>query len=451
MKKTILIALIVFCVAACAACGGVTPSVSNDTSSAASSLQEITLPDYTIASDTVHLLCWNSQTAVTDETGAYYKPNEVMKEHYNCSLKVIRTTYEELPTKAAALVLSNDAPELIFFKDQDFPGFITQNIAAETLQYTDFTTPLFDGMQDTYERYYYKGKQYFMPVDQIFTDSYVFYWTSFFEDAGIETPLEIYQNNPEDWTLSKLKELMKEVTVDSDHDGVVDVYGLAIHPAEMYMSSGGMDFVKIDPQTGKYTNNLRDPIFNTFFNFMFDTNSAGDNTRLMAYNVIADFTAKKAAMMWEQVWPFTSFAEDINSGAMGFVVSPKIDGSDKWYVKGRINGYWMGQGCENPGGAAAFIACNRFLSTDPATKAASDAKNQELYGFSAETQALQKEFNGDNFEKTLFISYGVGQWGNIYQYNLWSDVGLFTGSWAETVEKFYPILQAEIDTMNAQN
>ncbi len=450
MKRSVLVIALILAVAACAACNSGTPSASDGASSGASSEVSVTLPEYTIASDTVHMLCWTGQDAVTSETGSFYKPNELMKQRYNCSMKIVRTTYEELPTKAAALVLSNDAPELIFFKDQDFPVFITQNIAAETLQYTDFSTPLFSDLKSTYERYYYKGKQYFMPINQLYTDSYIFYWSSFFEDAGIETPLEIYRNDPDAWTLSKLQEIMKDVTIDADHDGVVDVYGLAVHPGEMYMCSGA-DFVTINPQTGKYTNNLRDPAFNKFMNFMFDTNSAGDNTRLMAYNVISDFTAKKTAMMWAQVWPFSSFAEDINSGAMGFVVSPRVDGTDKWYVKGRIDGYWMGQGCENPGGAAAFVACCRFLSVDPATKAAADAKNKELYGFSDDVIALRQEFNGDAFEKIVFISYGVGQWGNIYQYNLWSDVGLYTGSWSESIEKYYPILQAEIDTMNASN
>ncbi len=453
MKKTVLFLIMTLLIVASAACGGGKPSDSGASSAPASSDSALAMPDYTITGDTVKLLCWSGQTQVTDPKGEFYKANKLMQEHYGCSIKIVRTTYEELPTKAAALVLSNDAPDLIFFKDQDYPVFIQQNIAAETSEYIDLKEPLYSGLKDTYKIFEYKGKQYFMPYTEIYTDSYIFFWKSFFEDAGIETPLEIYQNDPDDWTLSKLRELMKDVTVDADRDGVPEVYGLTIHPGEMYMCSGA-DFVTVDPQTGKYANNLRNPVFNTFMDFIYDTGSQGDNTRLMVYNHISDFAAKKAAMTWAQVWPFDleeTYYTGIASGEMGFVVTPRVDGTDKWYVKGRIDGFWMGAGCPNPGGAAAFIASNCFLNSDPATVAAAREEDKAEYGFTDAIFALRDEFNrNDLFAKTTFQAYGVGQWGNIYQYNLWSDVGLFTGSWAATVEKFYPILQAEIDTVNAQ-
>jgi len=445
--KTAGIILLLLAFVFCAGCGDETGGSSESTPKA-----EVKLPEYEITGDTVTLLCWNSQSEVTSETGAYYEANKLLEENYNCSLKIIRTTYPELPTKAAALVLSNSSPDLIFYKAQDFPSFIKNNIAAETTQYVDFNDPLWSGLKDTYDIFKYQGKQYFMPYNKIYTDSLIFYWTSFFEDAGLDTPLEIYKKNPDDWTLSKLKEIMKDVTLDNNRDGIIDMYGLAMHPGEMYICCGE-DFATLDAQSGRYANNLRSPAFNQYMNFMFDTNADGDNTRLMALNHIADFTAKNAAMMWSQVWVFNTFAEEITSGAVEFVISPKVDDADEWYVKGRVDGYWMGYNCKNPGGAAAFIACNAYMGANEEYKAQSRAKSKALYGWSDDIIALREEFDdGGKFKPLLLMTaHGLPEWGNTYQYNLWSDVSLFSGSWSACIDKYYPVLQGEIDKANGED
>lgn len=421
---------------------------SSDTSKSSSqsaSSTKYTLPKYTITGNTVTLLCWNSQSEVDKETGAFYDSNQLLKQNYNCSLKLIRTTYEELPTKAASLVLSGSGPDLIFYKDQDFPNFIKNNIVQDVSKYLDFSNPLFSDLKATADKWKYNNSYYFFPYNTMYNDSYVYYWKSYFEDAGLETPLQLYKAGK--WSLDKMQEVMKQLTQDTNHDGVVDIYGLVCHPIYAYHCTG-TDFVTLDSKTGKYTNNLKDTHLNAFFDFLYNTSSAGDNSRLMDYNTVADFQAQKGVMMWDQAWCLGTFASQIKEGKIEFAPSPFVQGTDAYYAKGRVDGYWMGKGCSNPGGAAAYLAVCRYMNVDPTLKAKSKEKLKTNSGFTDAMFTLQDEMNSSKFTLTGCISQGVGNWGNDEQWNLWSDVGLYKVPWSSTVQKFYPVLQGEIDKAN---
>ena len=415
----------------------------NTTPSGGSGNTKTEWPKYEITGQTVKYLCWSNKKDLEDSTTYLYRSNALLKEHYNCEISIVRTTYEELPTKAASLVLSGESPDLIFYKDQDNPGFIKNNIVQETSKYIDYSLPLWKDMKSVNERLSYQGKQYFIAFNE-FNDSYVYYWKNIFTDAGLETPLELYKKN--EWTLSKFQELAKAVTADTDRNGVVDLYGFSVHPYEVFQCNN-VDFVTVDAN-GKYTNNLRDPGHNAFFDFMYNTGSIGDNSRLMAYNNTSDFTAKKTAMYWGNAWVLSTLYDQFKAGEMEFAPSPKVDAKDQYYVKGRVDGAWIANGASNPGGAAAYLAVCRFMAFDEEYKAAQRVVDQEKSGFNEETYALFDEMNSDKFTKVYYKQPGVGNWGNDAMWNLWSDVGLWNVPWASTVEKFYPVLQEEIDQAN---
>ena len=402
-----------------------------------------TLPKYEITASTVKWLCWNSKSDLTDETTYLYEVNTMLKEHYNCELEIVRTTYDELPTKAASLVLGGNSPDLIFFRTQDYNTFIKQNIVQDVSSYIDFADPLWEDVKDVNDYFSYNGKNY-LCVTSAINNSYIYYWKDVFTDAGLQTPLEMYKAGQ--WTLSDLRELAKNVTADTDRDGLVDMYGIAVHPDNAWLC-GGTDFVTKD---GKWQMNLRDPGLNTFFDFMYNTSSAVDNSRLMQYNVTADFTAKKAAMAWYEAWLLGTLGEQIKSGEIEFAPSPQADGADKYYVNGRAETAWVGANCANPGGAMAYLAVNRYLGTDEAQKARLREKNKTLYGYTDEMFELQEEMNSSKFEKTFTWQSTVGNWASDEgMWNLWSDVGLYETPWSNTVEKFAPILQANVDLANS--
>ncbi len=409
-----------------------------------------TLPEFDITGDKVTILCWGGSTKalVHTEGGQYYRVNQLLKEHYGIEIEVIRTTYEQLPSKAASLIISDNAPDLIFYKDEDFPSFIVQNVAQEVSPWIDFSDPFWADLQPTADMWKYKDGYYLIPSNKVYNDSYIYYWKDMFEDAGLETPLELYRNG--EWTLSKMQEMMYELTLDEDRDGIMDVYGLCMHSNMGYYITGE-DFVNYDPVTGLFENNLRNPAHNAYFDFQYNTSSAVDGSRLMAFNAGPDFIGRKAAMLWSAAWIRTTFSEYIKSGQVEFAPSPILDGAESCCVKGRTDVYWMGKGCKNPGGAAAVLACMRYMNVDPELQAKYEKEDQEIYGWTDEQKALMKEMDeSPYFTKLIFRHAGVGNWGNAAegQWNLWSDVGLFEVPWLSTVEKFYPVLQAEIDVAN---
>lgn len=440
MKKllVLLLAMTMLLVTACNKTPGDTDS------NPESSTTKLELPEYTISTPTVKWLCWNDKNSLTNEKEYLYEVNKMLKDNYNCELEIIRTTYDELPTKAASLVLNGNAPELIFYRPQDYNNFIRQNLVEDMTSYIDFSNPLWADLKDINDEFAYDGKYYLVITDWI-NNSYIYYWKSVFTDAGLQTPLEKYRAG--EWKLSDLRELMKQVTTDSDRDGLVDMYGITMHPADVFVCTG-TDFVTRD-EDGKWVMNLRDPKLNPFFDFMYNTSSAVDNSRLMAYNAVADFNSKKAAMLWYEAWLMGTLGEQIKSGEIEFAPSPQVDGTDKYYVTGRLETSWVGAGCANPGGAMAYLAVCRYLQKDPDQKARLREKDKTLYGYTDEMFALQDEMNSSVFTKVYSWQSCVGNWAsNEGMWNLWSDVGLFENTWSTVVEKYAPILQANVDMAN---
>lgn len=419
---------------------------SENKSGSASTAARLELPKYDITAPTVKWLCWNDKKSLTDENEYFYEVNKLLKENYNCELEFIRTTYDELPTKAASLVLSGNSPDLIFFRPQDYNTFIKQNLVQNMSSYIDFSDPLWAGVKDVNDQFAHGGK-YYLCVYEWLNNSYIYYWKNIFTDAGLQTPLEKYRAG--EWMLSDMRELMKQVTTDSDRDGLIDMYGIAMHPSDIW-NCVGADFVTRD-KDGKWQMNLRDPKLNPFFDFLYNTSSVVDNSRLMAYNVIADFNAKKTAMLWYEAWLLPTLGEQIKAGEIEFAPSPQVDGTDKYYVTGRAETAWVGANCANPGGAMAFFAVCRYLQTDPEQKARLREKDKTLYQYTDEMFALQDEMNSSRFTKSYSWQSSIGNWASDEgMWNLWSDVGLYETPWANTVEKFAPILQANVDMANKE-
>ncbi len=444
MKRVLAVLLAISLFTLMTACGNATSDSSSEAGSGTAA--ELKLPEYTISAPTVKWLCWNSKSALTNQEEYLYEVNTLLKQNYNCELEIVRTTYDELPTKAASLVLGGNSPELIFYRPQDYNNFIKQNLVQDMSSYIDFNDPLWSGAKEINDQFAYNGK-YYLCVHEAINNSYIYYWKNVFTDAGLQTPLEKYKAGQ--WKLSDLRELMKQVTIDSDRDGLVDMYGIAMHPGETW-NCVGTDLVKKD-ENGKWVMNLRDPGLNPYFDFLYNTSSAVDNSRLMAYNVIADFNAKKTAMLWYEAWLMGTLGEQIKSGEIEFAPSPQVDGTDKYYVSGRAETSWVGANCANPGGAMAYLSVCRYLAIDETQRARLREKNKTLYGYTDEMFALQDEMNSSKFTLAFSQQASIGNWASDEgMWNMWSDVGLFETPWSSTVEKYAPILQANIDLANKE-
>ncbi len=403
------------------------------------------LPELDITSDVVTYLTWDSQKSM--ETDA---ANLLMQEVYGCKIKVVRTTFGEITGKAMNMRLSNNSPDLIKFRDQDVLTFINNDVVEDMTPYLDFDGPLYSGVKDEALMHAQKGKVYAVPINEIYNNNYIYYWTSFFEDQGLETPWELYQQG--DWTFSAMREMMKDLTIDEDRDGVIDTYALVLNTIYSYLISGE-DFVAYDAETGLYSNNLRSPALAEYFEFITNTGSAGDNTRMMSQEDISCFSAKNAVMMLGQAWTLGStYYEDIMAGRIGIAPAPRMDSADENYVLGRVDYFWVGKDTANINGALAYLACCRVIEENK--ELANELKARvggTVIDWPDEIQEVIDEMNDtEKFKMLLPVYSSVGTWGNDNNgyWSMATQITEWETPWQTLVEEHYPLLQDSINQAN---
>ncbi|MBQ7851026.1 MAG: extracellular solute-binding protein [Clostridia bacterium] len=403
------------------------------------------LPELEITSDTVTYLTWDSAKNMQKDPA-----NLLMQEIYGCKLKVVRTTYAELPGKAVNLRLAGNTPDLIKFRNQEFPGLINNDVVMDVTEYLDFSDPLYADLKGAADAYAYQGRYYAFPSGELYNNNYLYYWTSYFEDQGLDTPMDLYEEG--EWTFSAMREMMKDLTIDEDRDGIIDIYGLVLHPIYSF-SICGEDFVTYDPETGLYANNLRSPALAEYFDFLYNTSTAGDDTRLMSQEDISCFAAKNAVMMLGERWVMSEYYDDILEGRVGVAPAPRMDSTDVHYAQGRVDQYWIGKNCSNLNGALAYLACQRAIALNPdLARELAERAGEEYNEWPEEYKEFRKELMNDPERFTLLLPRyaGVGTWGDdtFGFWDLSSKITQFELPWQTVMEEHYPLLQESINQAN---
>ncbi len=417
----------------------------NKSSSEAGNINgDLLLPKLNITEEKVTYLTWDSSSGLTDPNNYFYEINNLMKQKYNCELEFIRTTYAELPTKVAQMVMSGSSPDLIKYKGQDFPNFIYNDLVQPIDSYINFDTPLWQNVKAVNDQYKINGKYYF-PISQIHNDSFLFYNVKMFEDLALDTPLDLYKKG--EWTWSKMIELANQLTVDTNGDGKTDVYGFTMHPIDFYISCGS-DFVKTQPD-GEFINNIDDPNLAKAMNFVYNTGYKDECRDTNFGNAIQAFTKGTTAMLWGAAWILSTFSDQMEKGEFAFAPTPKMDNSNNYYVQSRIEGAWIAKGAKNPGGAIAYTVITRYMLVDATTKQRLREKDTRLTGFTPDIYNLQDEMDSSKFTFVVPRMLGVGNWGNDQMWIMWNEIGQFGDPWSTCIQKYSPLLQSEIDNANS--
>ncbi len=415
-----------------------------DTSSP-SNTATIELPKFDIQGTKVQYLGWASGKEFTTEGTDLYRLNQMLKEHYGAEIQFVRTTYDELPTKLAQLVLSSNSPDLVHYKYQDNPGFILNELVTEiTPDLIDFDSALWSGIKEVNQEYAFNGK-IFTPIVNLINNGYIYYNVQMFEEAGLETPLELYRKG--EWTWDTMRDLAEQLTVKGS-DGSVKVYGMTTG-SDFYMTCGS-DFAKAN-EDGTVTNNLSDPNLAKVFNYIFRTGTAGSNCRMMIGQFTEEFLAGNIAMICDEAWVRSMLYDKMKSGEVRFAPSPKMPDADEYYVNSLISTLWIAKNAPNPQGAAAYLSIMRYVETEPTAKADFRAWEMEKMGYTAEEYALIDEMNDrSKFTFTRRIGPGVGNFGNKEMFDMFNAVSSWDIPWSTCVEQYKPLLQAEIDAHNSK-
>lgn len=399
--------------------------------------ESLGLPKLDIKSDKVKYLLWSDKSELENPQKWYYQVNMVMKKYYNCELEFISTTYEELPTKAAQMVLSGQSPDIIFYKSQDNPGFIKNNIVQPVDDYIDLKNKYVK--DSTLDDMTVNGKHYML--GSISNNGRVYYWKQKFTDIGEKTPLELYKEGK--WTLSKFKELAKKLTVDSNGDGTPEVYGCNVDMLYAYTACGE-DFVKFNSD-GTAVNNMKSPAISKMMSFIQGIGKSGDNSNGGSFN---DGTA---VMLWNESWMAGTMGEKFKAGTVEYAPSPKMDGSDTYYVPGRLNTDWLAAGAPNPGGAMAYFVCGKLFSKNEQLSKRYNEIQAELTGYTDEMVELNKELEDKSkFVPIISRMEGIGNWDSAGMWKMIDEVSKWGTPWTTCLETYYSAFQAEIDRANGK-
>lgn len=180
------------------------------------------------------------------------------------------------------------------------------------------------------------------------------FYQPLFEDNGLETPLEAYENG--EWTWDKLLEYMEELTVDTDGDGKIDQWGLG--PRYLYQnfaSESGIEGV-IQNEDGTLTANWGDKNMLKYFQFIKDAEEI--QARAEGND---GWLGEKGAIYTEIMDQGMVGLADADGNIEGndpdkdFVPLPTLDGkpgtTPVW-----DNGYAIPNGAGNPKGGAVLAA-----------------------------------------------------------------------------------------------
>lgn len=446
LKRTLALALAVLMVFSMAACGN------EGTSSGAESKEDygktkFDIPDYKPTDSKVKLLTYSDPVELKDPTLWMYIVNEKMKIEYGCEMEYIRTTSEEIPTKASQLVLSGQSPDLIQYRAQDDPSFVKNNLVQPFDEYIDFNEPIYKDLKEINDSNRIDGKIYSF-VRTFNNNGYTFWWVKDLEDAGLESPRSLYLKG--EWTWSKLAEYAKILTKKASN-GAISRYGVNYDAATMHTVTGE-SFVKYED--GKYTNNLKSSKLAEFFNYTSKL-TYEEKVRPIGLSFVDSFSTHQVSILIgaKTVLDNQLFEEQKNH-EISYAPSPRWDSADKYYVplvEGRI---WLAKGAKNVDGALAHIAMYCLAAGSPINGTydeelrdiIQEANLQTKGERSEEDENISAEMRGDKFTRVKVYDTGLGvNWCVTQRSEMINNVQKWNKSWASQVEKYYPLLDVAIN------
>ncbi len=302
------------------------------------------IPDVDLGDDTV--VKWigiRQPQFLSNGTGVVY---EFFKKYYGGTIEMDVTAPGEVYTKLASLVLSGEAPDIVPSMGGGFPNLAILDIIAPVDGLIDFEDELFANYKDTYDQFEFDGSRYWIPwvADNL---SFTYYNTKIFEDNGLETPKELFEQGLWDW--DAFTEYAQELYIDENSDGVPERWGAAMciwHDARMVLTTSE-SIVKVDG--ANILSNLGSPNVERAYNFLVDLTQKlkvvdpNDDPN----NVIELLNTGKAAMMTgPDFWSGdNNVMLDIKKAKqLEWAPYPKDPQADKHYVPGETIGFYVPKG-----------------------------------------------------------------------------------------------------------
>lgn len=354
---------------------------------------------------------------------------EKFEEKYGGKVTFIITVWNEIPTKIISMISSGDAPDYYPVADT---GQVFMGLLQPLDNYADFNDPVWTENGASFYQYKYNGKIYGFPT--IPNPFVVLYNKTLFENNGLKTPKEFYEEGKWDW--NTLMDLAVKLTQDTNRDGNIDQWGLFSWETQVFPILNGANIVEL-ADNGDVILAVKRPEMIEALQFVQD---AANKYKCMP-----------AALNFDRRKAFSEGNLAINIDRFFTLRDPQRDGSKFEYDMAPLPPRTIGGtaiaaagastwgipvGAKNPEGAAAFAFIKKRITNDM------DRQNLKEYLSDENIQLvseIRKNTSDINFAKSFADLIKV------FKNKVYKDVVTKAIPPVSAVEQYIPEMQAEID------
>ncbi|MBE6871697.1 MAG: extracellular solute-binding protein [Ruminococcaceae bacterium] len=402
--------------------------------------EQYKLPAYDLTNK--EILIMTNAEYVTDPTKF-----DAGRDVYGLTYKTKLVTSGEWVTQFISMFMANQSPDIIL-NGAMILNMINKNYYYPIDELVDFDLPIWQELKSSIENMYYKDHIYSVAANT-YRGEVLFYNKTLFSEMGVKTPDEYYAEG--NWNWDTFRQLAQEMTIDSDGDGIPEVYGAYVEQGLCLLGSG-IDYVTMN-RDGTITNNIPSEAMARAVNYYVQLYN--DNILYEGADNHTAFAAGKIAMGTIAVWQArTAFAEMFKADAVGYVPYPKDPATDKYYVGEEFWGDNVPSNAPNLNGAAAFICAERYnkLMSDldeeviAEKEAMSLSEYVDTYGATYDfDKFLAEELYDEKFTPVNKISYNL-QIAQKWAGDFWFRP-LAGEPWATIAEEISPAIDEHIKNL----
>lgn len=294
------------------------------------------------------------------------------------------TDYNSRYDKLATAIQAGDSPDLFPFEIRDYPYGALQGRYQPIDGIVDLTTDKWAPAKDVMDQFELNGKQY-CAIYEISFDSLLYYRKSVIEDAGLQDPRELFEND--NWTWDTFLEMARAFQKSGDDRYVTEGFNTEI---ELLVSTG-TPIISIE--NGKLVNNMNSANVQRAMDLLktlqsenlrwpIQENGWSLNPKLWAQGNIL-FYADGGTWTFEGDSGLKKFADRFswNDDEICVVPYPRDPQADKYYHFMKQDALMWCKGSTNANGVAAWIDCCVTTSLDPEVTATSRKQAKDKYGW----------------------------------------------------------------------
>lgn len=276
--------------------------------------------------------------------------NKAFEKKYGGKVTVVGDGfYDDRAARLTNLIQSKTQVDVVSFGGEDFPSYMM----------TKLVRPVDLGQFDT------TAEPYKNPADPFRGENYVvlsnygvgagvlcLYNKTMFENAGLETPRELYEKG--EWNWNTFRDAARTLSQDTDGDGSNDIYGFADYDINGLLCTNGTSLLKKDGD--KYTVNTDEKVRRAY-QFYFDMYNVDKSVNRDPWSWSEDMVQGKLAMVFQAPIYMLYWMQEGSKFEYDFVPMPIGPDSKEYYISGSGQSKWFGLGatCKNPEGAYAYI------------------------------------------------------------------------------------------------